>query len=571
MSGARSGRPRKAIIYVRQSTQKEESISPETQVEHCMTACRRSGYEVVGEPIIDLNLSGRSFKRRSINPIIDRVGDGQANVVMVWKWSRWGRNLVESLLCLAELKQAGGQLESATEPIDATTPAGRFSVTQMLAIAEFQSDQIGESWRDAKRSMIFKKHLPPSAGPRFGYSYDRSRKMYFPDEVAGLLLHTAYRRYVSGASFHELTGIIRRAGVPTTRGNPMGEAALRWSMDSGFAAGLIKLDKPEALLTEEQLDDLDVKAKEPLFLPGAWEPVIDMDLWRDYGARRRERHVVPRRARNPKQALSSLLRCAGCGRRMVFRPERDRWQCSHSVYKGTTNPCPVKVTVDGAEALAFARAWVRAHKEGSGVHAESLIQRRFQAQKAGAHLDALAREVTRAEDRRKNLLNLAADGTLTKLEVRDGLDAIKVELEGAQSNLAFAKRQAAVADLPENHSFGALDAAWERMSPPVLNRGMLEVMDALFIYPFRNQPRMIARGVWEKDKEIPVAETPDLDFSDGRLCLGCHQWKSEDAFYRRTRGAVLMSRCKRCKQQEHLAWKERKAASTHAAELGATI
>lgn len=236
--------------------------------------------------------------------------------------------------------------------------------------------------------------------------------------------------------------------------------------------------------------------------------------------------------------------------------------------QGTTNPCPVKVTVDGAEALAFARAWVRAHKEGSGVHAESLIQRRFQAQKAGAHLDALAREVTRAEDRRKNLLNLAADGTLTKLEVRDGLDAIKVELEGAQSNLAFAKRQAAVADLPENHSFGALDAAWERMSPPVLNRGMLEVMDALFIYPFRNQPRMIARGVWEKDKEIPVAETPDLDFSDGRLCLGCHQWKSEDAFYRRTRGAALMSRCKRCKQQEHLAWKERKTASTHAAELG---
>jgi hypothetical protein len=42
-----------ALIYVRQSTYREESISPEFQVKQYLAHCRCEGYRVVDEPTRD--------------------------------------------------------------------------------------------------------------------------------------------------------------------------------------------------------------------------------------------------------------------------------------------------------------------------------------------------------------------------------------------------------------------------------------------------------------------------------------------------------------------------------------
>lgn len=563
---ARRGRKR-AIIYVRQSTSREESISPEVQIEHCVAACKRNDYDIVPDPVtgalatVDLNLSGRSFKNRSIGPTIDRIANGEADLVVAWKWSRWGRNLVEALLCLAELKQAGGELESATEPIDASTPAGRFSVTQMLAIAEFQSDQIGESWRDAKRSMILKKGLPPTGGHRFGYVYDKGRKVYTPHPVAGPALTWAYQQYLAGASFYSITEYLRRKGIRTSRNNEMQEATLRYAMDSGFAAGLICLKAPEKLLDEATLEEYDLERGQVLFLPNinregrpAWDPLIPEETWIQYRVRRRRQSALPKRARNATRPLSRLLRCAGCGRRLSFRSDRRYWCCA-----ATGLECQVRVSITEGELHQEVKDWLTLRRDGRDTETiRALVVKQQAARKATSDVTRLEEELRKQEKRRSNLLSLIADEEISKDEARDTLNEIRTSIDQLMDSLMDARRDTEIHRLPPASSFGAVLEGWDFMDPSILNTALSALIDSIYVYPLRTFPRAIIVGRGEYTPDLPKAELILIEDEDGRWCLGCNTFKARSEFYVRKRGDAMLSRCKSCKSEAARDWRLRR-------------
>ena len=547
--------PRKALIYVRQSTYKEESISPEVQIEQCLSHCRREGYEVVGEPIMDLDLSGRTFTKRKIQPLIERVRSGEANTVVVWRWSRWGRNLVESLRCIAELKQAGGRLESSTEPIDASTPAGRFSVTQMLAIAEFQSDQIGESWRDARRAMIA-KGLPPHAGPRMGYIYDKPAKRYTINPVTGPAFHECYEMYRDGKSMHALVLHLRDRGVLSLLDNPMSESALRGYLDSGFAAGLILLNKPESFFSEERMEELGISPDErPAYLPGSWDPIISEDLWLAYRERRRVQAAKPKRSRNPRQHLAGHLRCAGCGKRMLYRPERTRWVCSTQLTKAGKQ-CPVHVSIDNAEATDFVKEWLRSLAGEYGESYDALVAERLKGEQAGANHEVLQAQLLTEERRRENLVRAVSTGAFEATDVAEEMRLIKKEIERLKVALADLRRQGDTVANPTD-SFKQLLQRWDEADPGTVSTALEKVLDGVYVYPFRSRPRMSVRAVWEGEKEIPRAEAPDLDFTHGRTCQKCNEWKPRDQFTVYGPHRKMKARCRQCTATYQREWAAR--------------
>lgn len=556
------GRNRKALIYVRQSTWREESISAETQIEHCLNYCEREGLEVVAEPIMDLNLSGRSFKLRSIDPIIERVKQGEARVVVVWKWSRWGRNVYESLKSFAELKQAGGMLEAATEPIDASTPVGRMSITNMLSIAEFQSDTIGEQWKDAKLNMIFSKGLPPTGGRRFGYIYTPKVKTYEKHPIAGPALARAYELFTEGRSFRYVTQHLRDSQVLSSTGLPISEASVVVALDSGFGAGLIKLDRPEALLEEERLEELGGEPGKVLYLPGKWEPVISTDVWMEYEARRDARRVLAPWTRNPRQTLDGRLRCAGCNKVMLYRPERNRWVCCSQRGKSSKD-CPIKVTLDGKEALNAVRTWLEKMGSKTGESYEALVAQQMKRGTFEAGITDLEAARKKVDLQRENLISNVRLGIFTGEEVKAQLDEVRKEISRLDREIAMAKIRARreVAQ-PEEAPFDhqALLDMFDSAPVEIMNQALAAVV-TVYAYPLRSERRVLCIGNWERDRDIPQAEAPDLDFTEGRMCLGCKTWKPRDQFYVRSRGNQLMSRCITCKAEAHRVWRDSRAVS----------
>ena len=117
----------RAIIYLRQSVAKDDSISIEMQEIACRDYCDRMGYAVV-DVKDDPGISGRLWtKRPKVQLVMDALERGEADVVVLWKWSRLSRSRKDWALAIDRADLAGGRIESATEPIDTATASGRFA------------------------------------------------------------------------------------------------------------------------------------------------------------------------------------------------------------------------------------------------------------------------------------------------------------------------------------------------------------------------------------------------------------------------------------------------------------
>lgn len=140
--------PKRAIIYVRVSRyrDKDEKISPELQIEACTTLAEREGMVIV-DVLQDLNLSGKYFAKRQIEQIIQRVAEAR-RVVLVWRWSRFGRDATLSSYNIKRVERAGGEIRAAKEDIDTSSSGGRPGRNTHLVVAEYEVDRSRESWME---------------------------------------------------------------------------------------------------------------------------------------------------------------------------------------------------------------------------------------------------------------------------------------------------------------------------------------------------------------------------------------------------------------------------------------
>lgn len=291
--------PPRAVLYLRQSTHREESISLELQETAGRDYATRMGY-VVTEVLADPGISGRTWARPAVQKALALIEERAADVIVVWKWSRLARNRRDWAVAVDTIEAAGGRLESSTETVDTTTSTGRLARGMLAEIAAFESDRIGDGWREAHARRV-KAGLPANGKPRWGYTYDEAVKLHRPDPGTGPVLAQVYARYVAGESVYSLVRWLNANGHRTspgygTSGGPWSDRSLRRVLDSGFGAGLIT-------------------AKGERF-QGAHEPVIGQDLWEAYQVARAGRRVT-RSSERSQYLLSGLVRCGLCGAGMT--------------------------------------------------------------------------------------------------------------------------------------------------------------------------------------------------------------------------------------------------------------
>lgn len=283
-----------AVGYVRVSMAREEMISPELQAGHLRDHEARTGLRIL-DVVEDLDISGRSFTRAGIQRIIKGVEDGLWQVVLVYRYDRFGRNVRHSLINIAKVEEAGGRVVSVTEPFDATTAIGKYGRTNILAVAELQSDLIGEGWKSTHAHRLA-RGLPHSGRPRFGYVY--ADGAYEPDPETGPYLLEMYERFARGDSVRSIARWLNEVDVRTTRNGQWTAITVYRLLDAGFGAGLLWSRAAEG------------------HVPGAHEPLIDRRLWERYLTVRRQGRRQSPWSRAAAHTLSGLLRCE-CGSTMT--------------------------------------------------------------------------------------------------------------------------------------------------------------------------------------------------------------------------------------------------------------
>lgn len=504
------------IGYIRVSkvgTRGDDLLSPEIQKSSIRQWAEREGVRIK-EYVEELDESGRSFAKRQVAALIDRVRRGEAQGIVVWKVSRWGRSLLESSMYIADLQEAGGYIASATENLaDIETGMGRFSLNQMLAIAQLQSDQISETWR-ATHELRLKAGLPHKGGDRFGYRWTRGErdpeKVYVPDSTTGPWLAKAYRDRVAGKPLTAIVREMNAAGIRTVNRKEMTTRSLLHTMDSGFAAGLLVwCDKESA---DPNTWD---------FLPGAHTPLIDLDTWLAYLRVRATRR--PPREAAPVYRLAGMVRCAECKRKMALTSQHRsgvvtrKMACQMSFNYGSNRRCSSRPAMLLPLIEEVIHDWLEARAKGlEGLEAHQA--RIAQARAARADAEVIERELAEVD---RHLVRVAK--LIVEADDPEDADAFKkAQAEYKQRQKELKQRLMAVsvkADVNEiatRPAFEALLRMWERGEVEMvgmMNEALRQVIARIEIGPGQRgggdpAERVHIVATWDPEADDPMPGQP---------------------------------------------------------------
>jgi site-specific DNA recombinase len=149
----------KIALYARVSSDEQrESTSIETQEDFLADYCKLYGYALIhpigeGNPYRDNGVSGTVplHERPGGARLLEDVEAGLVQTVLVYRLDRLGRTLLSMIDAHNRIEEASCALQSATEPIDTSTPSSRLIFHMLASFAEFERETIVERTRDGMK------------------------------------------------------------------------------------------------------------------------------------------------------------------------------------------------------------------------------------------------------------------------------------------------------------------------------------------------------------------------------------------------------------------------------------
>lgn len=443
--------------------------SPDVQRHAIQSYADQTGITIIDwvEGIDESGSKSRSAWWPKLNAAIDRVQAGDADTIIVWKYSRTARNRLRWAVAVDRMDILGGSIVSATEPIDDATASGRFARGMLGELNAYQADLIGETWKETLDRRV-RAGLPGTGRPRFGYLLDGT---YTPDPQTAPLVREMYQRALAGHGMAAITRWLNSHGQVTRYGNPWSTTGIRQYMDRGFAAGFIW-------------------SKGHLH-PGAHQPIITADTWGAFTALRARPNAAPR---GGIRMLSGMLKCGTCGGPMMSvqsSGEHGSYACARRA-RGTHCPSPVNITRRIAEHTVS--AWVqhlpvRADELAAVVEAERR-QRLTQIEDR----EALTRMIARAEQRLAAVTMKLVDGQIPQLAYDAATTSLTAEIASLQL------RHTATVPKPQRDIITLIPAlveGWDSATPAAQNRALRALVDRIIVSKGRGPGRIQIIPAWD--------------------------------------------------------------------------
>ena len=207
-------------VYARQSVEKLDSLSIETQIDSCLRML--DGAYTVYQ---DRGFSGKNTKRPAFTQLMEDVRNGKVSKIWVYRLDRFSRSLSDFGQLWAILERNHVEFESVTEKFDTSTPSGRAMLNIIMAFAQLERETIAERVRDNYYHR-FALGGWPGGPPPLGFSIGRTEDhtgRHVPTLVPNEQIHLIqqiYKAYLDpGSSCGSIAKLLTAAGVPGIRRN----------------------------------------------------------------------------------------------------------------------------------------------------------------------------------------------------------------------------------------------------------------------------------------------------------------------------------------------------------------
>jgi DNA invertase Pin-like site-specific DNA recombinase len=133
----------RVAIYVRVSTRDKQDISK--QRDWLINHCRSKKWDI-HKIYQDKGISGSKQQRPALNEMLAEID--QYDAVLVYKIDRIGRSFKHLFELMDLFQEKGIEFISATQPIDTTSPSGKFFFNILASFAEFEREMIVQRIND---------------------------------------------------------------------------------------------------------------------------------------------------------------------------------------------------------------------------------------------------------------------------------------------------------------------------------------------------------------------------------------------------------------------------------------
>lgn len=344
----------KAALYLRRSDTGEEdkNSSIETQRKETTELALQNGHTVV-EEYSDPGGRSMTLNRPILNRLMLDAKLGKFDVVLVWKWDRFSRDLDQATVAIAQLKSYGVDVKTVHEQVPESA-VGTLMRQFYLYAGQAQRESIVLNIRAGKKARTDAGKLNSRPRPLFGYMFaDEKHERYIPNPTTAPVVQRIFRMALERVPLIHICDVLDQEGVPI----PSGKKSRFGPDDQGWRRGgiskmlknpaymghmiknrtesyVVTLPDPETGGYKDVLRSRPRKANDPLlgyYGPETCPPLVSEDDWNAVQRLlQRNREESSRRMRHPEAALlrSGFAKCGYCGRAMVCA-----WSNSHGIYR----------------------------------------------------------------------------------------------------------------------------------------------------------------------------------------------------------------------------------------------
>ena len=314
----------RVYLYTRVSTTMQiDGYSLDVQKTKMKAFCDYNEYEIAGE-YEDAGKSGKSIEGRiAFNQMMDDIKSGKDEVsyVLVFKFSRFGRNAADVLATLQVMQDFGVNLICVEDGIDSSKDAGKLMISVLSAVAEIERENIRVQTMEGRMQKAREGKWNGGFAP-YGYSLiDGKLEVNEEEAVAIRMIFDQYVNTDLGANGiakylenHGIHKIARQNGK-----NPLFDAALiRRIIQNPVYSGKISYGRRRTEKVHGTRNEYrQVKKDDYLLVDGLHEALVSEEVWEQaqvkVAAQAKKYEKVNRDKREKIHLLSGILKCPVCG------------------------------------------------------------------------------------------------------------------------------------------------------------------------------------------------------------------------------------------------------------------
>ena len=207
-------------VYTRQSLDKKDSISIETQIDECTSRAGNATYKIYS----DKGYSGKDTKRPAFKEMMEDIKSGVIDQVIVYKLDRISRNVVDFVQMHETFTKYGASFVSCKEGFDSSTQLGRLLMMMLISFAQFERESIQQRVKDSYYSRGSKGFYMGGALP-YGFKKENTvidginTSQLVADEENSKLVIELYERYaLTDVSLGQLSTDLNKRGIKSSKG-----------------------------------------------------------------------------------------------------------------------------------------------------------------------------------------------------------------------------------------------------------------------------------------------------------------------------------------------------------------